>query len=193
MTRAELCGLVRCILRLQGSLAPLPFITHHSSMIRCEGWCHFTHLRSPPSTPVFVSPCMPSSEQSGLWTNRALFAMEPFSGAAERSIRALQTTSRRQSALSSCLDPDWCDPHNNTDRAGWKWTQLPKRCISNTLPRGQWHYIMLFSNNLFKNKLKLQFIYVTLDHKTSHKGQFFEIEIYTSSESWINKHWCMVC
>ncbi len=26
-----------------------------------------------------------------------------------------------------------------------------------------------------------------MDHKTSHKGQFFEIEIYTSSESWINK------
>ncbi len=29
--------------------------------------------------------------------------------------------------------------------------------------------------------------YVTLDHKTSHKGQFFEIEIYTSPENWINK------
>ncbi len=29
--------------------------------------------------------------------------------------------------------------------------------------------------------------YVTLDHKTSHKGTFFDIEIYTSSESWINK------
>ncbi len=28
---------------------------------------------------------------------------------------------------------------------------------------------------------------MTLDQKTSHKGQFFEIEIYTSSESWINK------
>ncbi len=28
---------------------------------------------------------------------------------------------------------------------------------------------------------------MTLDHKTSHKCQFFEIEIYTSSESWINK------
>ncbi len=28
---------------------------------------------------------------------------------------------------------------------------------------------------------------VTLDHKTSHKGQFFEIEIYISSESWIHK------
>ncbi len=28
---------------------------------------------------------------------------------------------------------------------------------------------------------------VTLDHKTSHKSQFFKIEIYTSSESWINK------
>ncbi len=30
-------------------------------------------------------------------------------------------------------------------------------------------------------------IYVTLDHKTSHKGKFFDIEIYTSSENWINK------
>ncbi len=28
---------------------------------------------------------------------------------------------------------------------------------------------------------------MTLEHKTSHKGQFFEIEIYTSYESWINK------
>ncbi len=28
---------------------------------------------------------------------------------------------------------------------------------------------------------------VTMDHKTSHKCQFFEIEIYTSYESWINK------
>ncbi len=27
---------------------------------------------------------------------------------------------------------------------------------------------------------------VTLDHRTSHKGQFYEIEISTSSESWIN-------
>ncbi len=26
-----------------------------------------------------------------------------------------------------------------------------------------------------------------MDHKTSHKGQFYEIEMYTSSESWINK------
>ncbi len=28
---------------------------------------------------------------------------------------------------------------------------------------------------------------MTLDHKTNHKGQVFEIEIYTSSESWLNK------
>ncbi len=28
--------------------------------------------------------------------------------------------------------------------------------------------------------------YVTLEHKTSHKGQFWEIEIYASSESWID-------
>ncbi len=27
--------------------------------------------------------------------------------------------------------------------------------------------------------------YVTVDHKTSHKGQLFEIEMYTTSESWI--------
>ncbi len=27
---------------------------------------------------------------------------------------------------------------------------------------------------------------MTLDHKTSHKGQFFAIEIYRSYESWIN-------
>ncbi len=31
-------------------------------------------------------------------------------------------------------------------------------------------------------------------HKTSHKGQFFKIEIYTTFESWINKLsidlWC---
>ncbi len=26
-----------------------------------------------------------------------------------------------------------------------------------------------------------------MDHKNSNKGQFFEIGIYTSSESWINK------
>ncbi len=30
-------------------------------------------------------------------------------------------------------------------------------------------------------------LYVTLDHKTSHKGNSFEREIYASSESWINK------
>ncbi len=33
-------------------------------------------------------------------------------------------------------------------------------------------------------------LYVTLDHKTSHKGQ---IEVYTSSESWINKLSIDVC
>ncbi len=40
-------------------------------------------------------------------------------------------------------------------------------------------FVYLFISNFNKN--------VTLDHKTSHKGQFFEIEMYTSSESWINK------
>ncbi len=28
---------------------------------------------------------------------------------------------------------------------------------------------------------------MTLDHKTSHKGQYYEIDMYTWSESWINK------
>ncbi len=31
------------------------------------------------------------------------------------------------------------------------------------------------------------YVYVTLDHKTGHKGKFFKIEIYISSESWIRK------
>ncbi len=30
-----------------------------------------------------------------------------------------------------------------------------------------------------------KWLYVLLDHKTSHKGHFSKIEIYTSSESWI--------
>ncbi len=34
--------------------------------------------------------------------------------------------------------------------------------------------------------IERQKLYVTLDHKTSHKGHFFEIEFHTSSESWIN-------
>ncbi len=28
--------------------------------------------------------------------------------------------------------------------------------------------------------------YETLEHKTSHMGQIYEIEMYASSESWIN-------
>ncbi len=32
----------------------------------------------------------------------------------------------------------------------------------------------------------LNTVYVTLDHKTSLKCQFFEFEIYTLFESWIN-------
>ncbi len=35
--------------------------------------------------------------------------------------------------------------------------------------------------------------FVTLDHKTTHKCYFFDIEIYTSSESWINKLSIDVC
>ncbi len=33
----------------------------------------------------------------------------------------------------------------------------------------------------------LHHLAVTLDHKTSHKGQFCFIEMYTASERWINK------
>ncbi len=32
-----------------------------------------------------------------------------------------------------------------------------------------------------------------MDHKTSHKGQIFLIEIYTPPESWINKISIDVC
>ncbi len=48
------------------------------------------------------------------------------------------------------------------------------------------HFI-LFSEEYSLKKSFLFFLFVTLDHKTSHKGTFFEIEIYTSSESCINK------
>ncbi len=50
-------------------------------------------------------------------------------------------------------------------------------------------YIIILSLLLFLNLLFTKEIIqnMTLDHKASHKGKFFEIEIYTSSESWINK------
>ncbi len=44
--------------------------------------------------------------------------------------------------------------------------------------------LLLFLNLLFTKEIIQN---MTLDHKASHKGTFFEIEIYTSSESWINK------
>ncbi len=41
------------------------------------------------------------------------------------------------------------------------------------------------SSHSWKHSLFLR-SFVTLDHKTNLKGQFFLIEMYTSSESWIN-------
>ncbi len=38
-------------------------------------------------------------------------------------------------------------------------------------------------NSVLASKIRL---HVTLEHKTSHKGPFFRIEIHASSESWIN-------
>ncbi len=35
--------------------------------------------------------------------------------------------------------------------------------------------------------------YVTLDNKNSHKGKFVELEMYASSESWINNISIDVC
>ncbi len=50
-------------------------------------------------------------------------------------------------------------------------------------------YYLFIIYNLFIHYLTciIYSLFVTLDHKTSHKGKFFKIEIYTSSESWINK------
>ncbi len=45
-------------------------------------------------------------------------------------------------------------------------------------------YTKLANRNSIK---KYSLLYVILDHKTSHKGKFYEMEIYTSSESWINQ------
>ncbi len=41
----------------------------------------------------------------------------------------------------------------------------------------------MFVHCALNNFNRLNLWFVTLDHKTSHKGQFFEIEIYTSSEN----------
>ncbi len=43
----------------------------------------------------------------------------------------------------------------------------------------------MLNNNLNRNEIK-QSTNVTKDNKTSHKWQFCEIEMYASSESWIN-------
>ncbi len=49
--------------------------------------------------------------------------------------------------------------------------------------------IMFFVLKIFFFALRTfyhQYTYVTLEHKTSHNGQFSKIEINASSESWIN-------
>ncbi len=49
-------------------------------------------------------------------------------------------------------------------------------------------YVLRFYDAPEKHEKALETnTYVTLEHKTSHKGQFFEIKMYASSESWINK------
>ncbi len=46
---------------------------------------------------------------------------------------------------------------------------------------------MYFFKNVTQHDLNHNLVTnVTLEYKTSHKGQFFEIEIYASSESRIN-------
>ncbi len=41
------------------------------------------------------------------------------------------------------------------------------------------HITTIHVNRLFTHSQSVKVTYVTLDHKTSHKGQFIEIEIYT--------------
>ncbi len=48
-------------------------------------------------------------------------------------------------------------------------------------------FIWLFMDlTVFSNTFSIAYYNVTLDLKTSLKCQYFEIEIYTSTESWIN-------
>ncbi len=60
----------------------------------------------------------------------------------------------------------------------WNQIQLVHMCV----------YLEATYANVHLNVDKTNFLqtYVTLDHKTSLTCQFFEIEIYTSSESWVN-------
>ncbi len=57
--------------------------------------------------------------------------------------------------------------------------------------RQSWEMCEWMSNTVINLQSSKSFfkqtLYVTLDQKNSHKGQFSEIEIYTTSESWINK------
>ncbi len=83
-----------------------------------------------------------------------------------------------------------CITHRQDSVIDTKWAQeyFQKPLSVNTIRRA----ICRCQLKLYHAKRKP---YVTLDHKTSHMGTFFEMEIYTSSESWIKLafRWCMGC
>ncbi len=77
--------------------------------------------------------------------------------------------------------------YKETSREWWS-------CVTGIpLPHLLYIFYTLFIIYLYKYTFILfmymttKFMYMTLEHKTRDKGQFYEIEIYTSSESWINK------
>ncbi len=54
-------------------------------------------------------------------------------------------------------------------------TQVFQKLINNTIKEVSEYSVFICSCVFFIS-------YVTLEHKTSHEAQFYEIEIYTSSE-----------
>ncbi len=64
----------------------------------------------------------------------------------------------------------------------FSWTWAPDVTTSSSTPAQQGNTEMYE----FLRTLKMYHHFVTMDHKTSHKWNFF-IEIYKSPESWINK------
>ncbi len=63
-----------------------------------------------------------------------------------------------------------------------RWSCSYRNCVITIIDRFDF-----FLSSFHTSRTQHTRIICDMDYKTSHKGQFFEIEIYTSSEIWINK------
>ncbi len=64
-----------------------------------------------------------------------------------------------------------------------QYSKLRRSCFNTCLFQLFHIYIFFLNSQESRTEESPSYINVTLDHKTSHVGQFFEIEIYAPSES----------